>query len=161
MSSSMTSTAPSALARGAALFLRVALAAAFLSAVADRLGAWGPPGSPGVAWGTFDAFLAYTETLVPVLSGAGLAALGWAVTAAEVILALLLLLGFRTREAAAGSAVLLLGFALGMVVGDGVKAPLDASVFTASAAALLLAAHPRSLLSVDGGRSGPRRAGRN
>jgi hypothetical protein len=32
----------------AAIFLRLALAAGFLSAVADRFGLWGPPGTPGV-----------------------------------------------------------------------------------------------------------------
>ena len=31
----------------AAIFLRFALAAGFLSAVADRFGLWGPPGTPG------------------------------------------------------------------------------------------------------------------
>lgn len=49
----------------AAVFLRLALAAGFLSAVADRLGLWGPPGTPGVAWGGFGPFLAYTGRPVP------------------------------------------------------------------------------------------------
>jgi hypothetical protein len=31
----------------AAVFLRLALAAGFLSGVADRFGLWGPPGTPG------------------------------------------------------------------------------------------------------------------
>ena len=35
----------------AVLLLRVALAVAFLSAVADRLGLWGPAGTGGVEWG--------------------------------------------------------------------------------------------------------------
>src|SRR5262249_57164882 len=48
----------------AAIFLRLALAAGFLSAVADRFGLWGPPGTPGVAWGGFDPFLAYTGNLL-------------------------------------------------------------------------------------------------
>ena len=48
----------------AAIFLRLALAAGFLSAVADRFGLWGPPGTPGVAWGGFDRFLAYTGKLL-------------------------------------------------------------------------------------------------
>ena len=39
------------LTRFAATALRVALAAGFLSAVADRFGLWGMPGTPGVAWG--------------------------------------------------------------------------------------------------------------
>lgn len=145
-------------ARSAALFLRLALATAFLSAVADRLGLWGPPGAPGVAWGAFDPFLAYAGSLVPLLPEGGVLVLGWLVTIAEVVLGVALLLGLRVREAAAASGVLLLGFALGMIVGDGAKAPFDASVFTASAGAFLLAVYPDSLWSVDGavGRGGGR-----
>jgi hypothetical protein len=45
-------------------FLRLALATGFLSAGADRLGLWGPRGTPGVAWGGFDSFLAYTGKLL-------------------------------------------------------------------------------------------------
>src|SRR3954469_26048517 len=48
----------------AAVFLRLALAAGFLSAVADRFGLWGPAGTPGVGWGGFDPFLAYTGKLL-------------------------------------------------------------------------------------------------
>ena len=48
----------------AAIFLRFALAVGFLSAVADRFGLWGPAGTPGVAWGGFDPFLAYTGKLL-------------------------------------------------------------------------------------------------
>jgi len=144
----MTHSSP-ALPRMATLYVRVALATAFLSAVADRFGLWGPPGAPGVAWGEFGPFLSYTGSLVPFLPPPVLTALGWAVTLAEIVLGLALLLGFRVRAAAAGSAVLLLGFALGMMLGDGVKAPFDASVFSASAGALLLYCHPASSLSLD------------
>ena len=144
------SETPSHLGPAVALYLRLALAAAFLSAVADRLGLWGGPGDPGVAWGDFDNFLAYTSSLVPFVPESGVFGIGWIVTVAEVGLALALLLGYRVRAAAAGSGLLLLVFALGMVLGDGPKAPLDASVFTASAGALLLYVYPRSYLSVDG-----------
>ncbi len=139
----------STISRAVALYLRLALATAFLSAVADRFGAWGPPGSAGVAWGNFEHFLTYTGSLVPLLPQRGVAALGWAVTVAEIGLGLSLLLGFKVRAAAAGSGLLLFGFALGMMVGDGVKAPFDASVFSASAGALLLYAYPYSSWSLD------------
>lgn len=144
------STSSTSVGRVAALYLRVALATAFLSAVADRFGLWGAPGSPGVAWGDFESFLAYTASLVPFLPRAGVVVLGWIVTAAEVILGAALLLGWKVRGAALASSVLLLGFALGMIIGDGVKAPFDASVLTASAGALLLHVHPESPWSVDG-----------
>jgi len=139
----------SVISRSLALYLRVALGVTFLSAVADRFGLWGPPGSAGVAWGEFDNFLAYTASLVPVLPLGGVTVLGWLVTVAEVGLGVALLLGFKVRVAAGGSGVLLLAFALGMMVGDGLKAPFDASVFSASAGALLLYIHPDSYLSLD------------
>lgn len=134
------------------LLLRVALAAAFLSAVADRVGLWGPPGASGVAWGEFSRFLAYTATLNPWAPEALVPVLGWAATAAEVVLGLALLAGLLTRRAAVASGVLLLLFGIGMTVGTGVKSALDASVFSAAAAAFALAVLGPGPLSVDGSR---------
>lgn len=120
-------------------FARVALAAAFLSAVADRFGLWGPPGGTNVAWGEFGSFLDYTATLNPYLPGSAIPALGWAVTLAEIAAAFMLLTGIWLARGAVLSAVLLIGFSLGMTIGTGVKSALDASVPSAAAAALLLA----------------------
>ena len=47
----------------ATILLRIALALAFLSAVADRFGLWGKPGSPGVSWGNMTQFNAYVARL--------------------------------------------------------------------------------------------------
>src|SRR5262249_39934953 len=44
----------------ATLYLRLAVAAGFLTSVSDRFGLWGPPGAPNVAWGGFQQFGAYT-----------------------------------------------------------------------------------------------------
>src|SRR5215207_2729146 len=126
------------------VYLRLALAASFLAAVTDRFGVWGPPGAPNVAWGDFDHFLAYTAKLNPELPAAVIPALGWFVTAAEVGLGAALVVGFRTRETSLLAGVLLLLFALGMTVGTGVKSPLNASVFSASAGAFLLASRARA-----------------
>jgi hypothetical protein len=41
----------------ASLLLRIGLGVGFLSAVADRLGLWGPFGQPNVEWGNFSRFL--------------------------------------------------------------------------------------------------------
>ncbi len=139
-----SSNTSSRFGRAAALYLRLALATAFLSAVADRFGIWGERGDPGVAWGDFDHFLAYTASLVPFLPEAGVSFVGRTATVLEVALSLALLVGFKVRAAAAGSGLLLLAFGLGMVMGGGPKGPLDASVFTASAGALLLYVYPRS-----------------
>ena len=60
-------------------------------------------------------------------------------TAGEVIFAIALITGFRLREAAIGSGVLLTIFGISMALALGIKAPLDYSVFTAAAAAFSLA----------------------
>ena len=123
----------------AALFLRLALAAGFLSAVADRFGLWGPPGAPGVAWGKFDPFLAYTGQLLWFLPASWVSAAGWAATVLEVVLAVGLLAGIRLREVALASGVLLLSFALTMTVALGAEPALSYSVWTAAGGAFLLA----------------------
>jgi len=134
----------------APLFVRAALATAFASAVADRLGWWGPPGTPGVAWGDWSSFVVYTGVLTWYLPDglAPVSAVG--ATAAEIVLAAWLGLGMRIREAGIASAALLLVFGISMTGAHGVKAALDYSVFSACAAALLLAARERNDETVDG-----------
>lgn len=119
--------------------LRLALAAGFLSAVADRFGLWGKPGSPGVAWGDWAHFISYTARLTWFLPGSLIQPVGVLATVLETILAIGLLTGFRPRSFAWASSGLLLLFALSMTFALGVKAPLDYSVYTAAAAAALLA----------------------
>lgn len=131
------------------LFLRLALGAGFLSAVADRFGLWGPPGAPGVAWGDFSRFLDYTATLNPWAPDLLVPWLGWAATGAEVVVGLALIAGFWTRRTALVGGALLLLFGLGMTVGTGVKSALDASVFAAAAAAFALACLGPGRWSVD------------
>lgn len=123
----------------AAIFLRVALAAGFLSAVADRFGLWGPAGTPGVAWGSFDPFLAYTGQLLWYLPTGLVPAAGWAATVLEVALAVGLLVGVRRRAVALASGVLLLVFAVTMTIALGPEPPLTYSVWSAAAGAFLLA----------------------
>jgi putative oxidoreductase len=118
---------------------RVALAAGFLSAVADRFGLWGPPGAPHVAWGDWAHFVAQTATLNWFAPRAAVPIIAAVATLAEAGLAVLLLVGFRLRETALAAGGLLLLFALAMTAALGPKAPLDYSVFAASAAAFLLA----------------------
>lgn len=122
----------------AILFLRIALAASFLSAVADRIGLWGVAGEPGVAWGNFEAFLGYTAMLNPWAPEIFSNFLGYLATAIEVVLGVLLISGIKIRMAALASFSLLSVFALSMTFTVGVKSPLDYSVFTAAAASLLL-----------------------
>lgn len=129
--------------------LRIALGASFLSAVADRFGYWGVLGQKNVAWGDFGHFTAYTAKLNWFVPGTLAPTLAWAATVAEITLAIALILGIFTRVAASLSAALLLLFALEMSLASSVKASLDASVFSASAGALLLACQAGYPVSFD------------
>jgi uncharacterized membrane protein YphA (DoxX/SURF4 family) len=127
------------LSDAAPVAMRMALAAGFLSAVADRFGLWGPIGKPGVSWGGFAKFLDYTATLLPFLPTTLVAVAGRAATVAETLLGVALLAGVRVRLAALASGVLLLTFAIAMTTALGPEAPLSYSVWTAAAGAFLLA----------------------
>jgi uncharacterized membrane protein YphA (DoxX/SURF4 family) len=144
-----SSTVPQAASAYVALFLRLTLGGTFLSAVSDRFGMWGPAGSPNVAWGDLGRFAAYAATLNPWAPAGVVPAIVWFVTVAETCLGIALIVGLFTRRSAVASGVLLFLFSLGMTVGTGVKSALNASVFSASAAAFALAALADSRWSVD------------
>ena len=131
------------------VFLRFALGFSFLSAVADRFGLWGAFGEPHVAWGTFARFVAYTGTLNWFLPRAAVPTLAIVATCTETLLGILLVLGWQTRRTALLSGVLLLLFAVTMTGALGIKAPLDASVFSAAGGAFLLASCAEYPFSID------------
>lgn len=118
------------------IYLRLAIAAGFLSAVADRFGFW--PEKVSV-WHTMDAFLTYTQTLNPWCPAALIPALGWIATVAELLLGIALLIGYKLKWTAIASGALLLIFALSMSYTVGLKPVFDYAVFAASAAAFALA----------------------
>lgn len=120
-------------------YARVALGAAFLSAVADRLGLWGKPGQPNVAWGNFANFTRYAAAVNSFMPTFTIPFLAWTATAGELSLGIALILGIWPRWTAVGSALLLALFGTAMTISFGIKSPLDYSVFSASAGALLLA----------------------
>lgn len=124
-----------ALERWAPLYARIALGAAFLSGIMSRFGLWGE----GVGYGTFVDFLKYTAEVNSFMPAVTIPFLGWAATAAELVLGVALIAGLWLRWTALASAALLLVFGLAMAISFGIKNPLDYSVFSASAAALLLA----------------------
>jgi hypothetical protein len=133
---------PSHLRWLAVWLLRVALAFAFLSAVADRFGLWGEFGGEfgwGVAWGDFERFTAYTARLLWFLPPSVVSPAAVLATVAEAVVAGGLLIGWRLHWWAFAAAALLFSFALAMTGALGVKAPTDYSVWTAAAAAFLLA----------------------
>jgi hypothetical protein len=141
----MSSTATSL----AVAYARIAVGAAFLSAVADRFGWWGVKGG----WGSFAKFTAYTAQVNSFMPAATIPFLACAATAAEIVFGVLMVvvgvMGLVWRQqtpwmrwVAFGSAVLLALFGSAMAISFGLKSPLDYSVFSASACALLLAMYP-------------------
>ena len=130
------------LERWALRYARIALGAAFLSGIASRFGLWGR----NVGYGDFAHFVRYTAEVNSFMPASTIPFLAWAATGAELFSGVALIGGVRLRWVALGSALLLALFGIAMAISLGLKSPLDYSVFSASAAALLLALYPCSNL---------------
>ena len=131
------------------LYLRIAIAVAYLWEVADRLGLLGRHGQPHVGWGDWTHFVVYTRQVISFVPAGWVPELAIVATLGEGSFGLLLLLGLFTRYAAIGSALLSLCFALAMAVSFGIESPLGYSVFTLSAASFLLSTLPYYAYSMD------------
>lgn len=127
------------------LFLRLALAFTMLSAVADRFGFWGSNSS----WGNWQNFENYTKKITLFLPESLSIFGAYSATLLEIVFALFLILGFRTKLTAIGTGILLLIFALSMSISLGMKAPLDYSVWAGCASAFLLASQNQFQFSLD------------
>ncbi len=122
--------------RIAIVYARVALGAAFLSGIADRFGLyWGR----NVGYGNFAGFVAYTAKVNSFMPASTIPFLAWAATAGELFFGVALILGVWPRWIGLGSALLLALFGIAMAVSFGIKSPMDYSVFSASAAAVMVA----------------------
>jgi uncharacterized membrane protein YphA (DoxX/SURF4 family) len=133
--------------RWIATLLRGLTGLAFLQAVGDRFGLFGGPGTPGVSWGDFAHFIAYTGVVNSFLPRAVISTLAVLATIAEITCGLTLVLGIRIRYAAIGSAILLFLFATAMTISD--LSQFSYAVYLMSAGALSLAAVDASFLSID------------
>ncbi len=131
------------------LFLRVAVSITFLSAVADRLGIWGALGDAGVAWGNWENFVSYSNSVNSFVPAGMRNILAVVATSLEILLPLLLLVGYKVRLAALASGILLSLFALAMTLSFGIKPSLDYSVWTGAAGCFLLSAIPYYTYSID------------
>jgi len=129
--------------------LRLGLGLGFLSAVADRFGLWGAFGRPNVEWGNFSRFLAYTHTLIWYLPAEMIPPFGAIATGAEIVLGLLVLVGWHTRVAARLSGLLLIVFATAMTIALGVKSVLNFAVLTGIGGSFLLATCEHFSFSLD------------
>ena len=134
MSHTLSTASEATWERVGIVYGRIALGSSFLSAVADRFGLWGKYGG----WGNFANFTRYVAQVNSFMPAFTIPFLAWAATAAETTLGILLILGIWPRWVALGSAILLFLFGTAMAISFGIKTPLDYSVFSASAGALLL-----------------------
>jgi putative oxidoreductase len=117
------------------LYARIALGCAFLSAVASRFGLW----DWHIDMKHFANFVQYTAEVNSFMPASTIPFLAWMATVAETSLGITLILGVWPRQVAFAVAILLTIFGTAMAVSFGLKSPMDYSVYSASAAALLLA----------------------
>jgi uncharacterized membrane protein YphA (DoxX/SURF4 family) len=125
--------------RAVIVLTRLAIGAGLLSTVADRFGIWGAFGATNVTWGDFPHYLAWTGRVVPFVPAHAVRTVAWSITVAEAVLGTALIGGVQTRLVATLTGLLLLVLAVGTSTATGIKSALDASMFTAAAAAFLLA----------------------
>ena len=118
------------------IYARIALGAAFLSAVAGRFGLWDHKIDLKYF---FVDFFRYTAEVNSFLPAAFIPVIAWTATVAETSLGILLIAGLWKRWTYTASALLLALFGTAMAISFGLKSPLDYSVFSASGAATLLA----------------------
>jgi len=128
------------------IFLRLAIAIAFLSAVADRFGLWNMDIS---VWGKWNSFLEYTQIINPWFPNSMISTIGIIATTLEIIFAICLIVGFKTELFAKLSGFLLLIFALSMTFSTGTKGAFDYSVFSVSAGAFALSFMKEKYLELD------------
>ena len=124
--------------KAALIYARIALGLAFLNGIAERFGWYGKD----VGYGNYANFVKYTAQVNAFMPAWSIPFLAGAATVAELVLGVLLVAGVWKRWVALGSAALLAIFGTAMAISFGPWSPLDYSVFSASAAALLLAENP-------------------
>jgi uncharacterized membrane protein YphA (DoxX/SURF4 family) len=129
-----TQTSEASREKAAMLYVRIAVGTAFLSAVAGRFGLW----HGTVSWAYFQRFYELTAQVNAFMPKSVIPLLAWTATVMETLLGILLLLGLWVRRVAIAAAILLAVFAIAMTISQGLKEPMDYSVFSASSAALLL-----------------------
>lgn len=121
--------------RAGILYARIAVGAAFLSAVASRFGLW----DRTLDLKHFANFITYAAEVNSFLPKWVIPYVAVLATVFETLFGILLILGLWPRWVSLGSAALLAMFGTAMAISFGIKSPMDYSVFSASGASVLLA----------------------
>jgi uncharacterized membrane protein YphA (DoxX/SURF4 family) len=117
------------------LYARIAVGAAFLSAVASRFGLW----DRTLDLKHFANFIEYAAQVNSFLPRTVIPWVAVSATVCETSLGILLIAGLWPRWVSLASAILLAMFGTAMAISFGLKSPMDYSVFSASGASVLLA----------------------
>lgn len=133
--------------RWVATATRLLIGFAFFENFVDRLGALGPPGAPGVSWGDFQHFIAYTAQVNAFAPAAIIPTLAVLATIAEGTCGVTMLLGVRVRLASVASALLFFTFATAMVLSG--LSQFQYAVYLMSITSWAVATVDASALSVD------------
>jgi uncharacterized membrane protein YphA (DoxX/SURF4 family) len=120
----------------------VALALDFAGAVADRFGIFGGPGRPGVSWGSWAAFVDYTQVLLLGVPRPLAVAAAVLATIVEVTLGVLLLSGYQRRWVGKAAAGLLVVYLISMAASGGLDPIATYAVPVLVGGALLISASP-------------------
>ena len=149
-----------ALTRGRLIpaLLRIFIGIAFVSAICDRLGLFGGPGTPGVSWGNFENFVSYTAQVNSFLPGRIIPALAVIESFIEGGLGFAMLLGLAVRPVSIASTALLSALGVAMTVSLGVSSQFSFAVFVLAAGAFVIVNVDATLLSVDALRARFRQA---
>lgn len=131
-----------------------ALGLDFLGAVADRFGAFGGPGAPGVWWGSWPAFVANVTAMLHGVDGWLAQVFAAGATAAELVLGVALVVGWQRRWVGKAAAGLLTAYLL-LMLGTGELAEVARFALPVLVGgALLVSATPRSATrQAEAGRS--------
>lgn len=119
--------------------LRIFIGVAFTGAICDRLGLFGGPGTPGVSWGNFKTFVAYTAQVNSFLPATLIPSLAAIESFIEGALGAAMMLGFSVRKVTLSSAALLCCLGLAMTISLGFASQFPFAVFVLTAGALVLA----------------------
>jgi len=117
---------------------RILIGLAFCLSVCDRFGLFGKKRTPGVSWGDFAHFVAYTRQVNSFLPATWAPPLAWLATLCETTLGLLLVSGLFARLAELGATLLLLLFGSAMVVSLGIASQFYYAVFVLACVAFYL-----------------------
>jgi hypothetical protein len=120
------------------------LALDFAGAVLDRFGVLGAPGSPGVLWGDWARFEAYTSLLLHDPGPGVVFAAAVAATALEVVLAVALASGWQRRWVGKAVAALFVVYLVAMLTGAARADALRYAMPVLIGGALLWSATPTS-----------------